>query len=212
MKYIYLLLFIIVSNISYSQDTLEVDSVKVFYNSIISDSDLPKYDIFKIAYDGYLKYNSHVRNEKLIIVDFNLSSKSKRLWVIDIKERKLLYKTFVSHGIRSGNEYATQFSNTIGSKKTSLGFYITSETYNGSNGLSLKLDGLEDINSNIRVRRVVMHPANYVKILKRLGYLGRSEGCLAIPLTISQDIINSIKEGSIIFVYNDKYLPFHNSN
>ena len=57
-----------------------------------------------------------------------------------------------------------------------------------------------------------MHPANYVKILKRLGYLGRSEGCLAIPLTISQDIINSIKEGSIIFVYNDKYLPFHNSN
>lgn len=196
----------ILFNIAYSQDTISIDSIKLKYDRMNIDSNMPKYEVFKKAYEGFKRYGNKITNNKLTIVDFSLSSNTKRLWVLDIKEDKLLYLTYVSHGIKTGGEYAKYFSNKIGSKKSSLGFYLTAETYKGNNGTSLKLDGLEfGINDNIRVRKVVMHPANYVKYIKKIGFLGRSEGCLALNPIISFSIISEIKEGSLIFVYSNKY-------
>lgn len=141
---------------SYSQDTLKVteDRTMVVYNSIEHDTiELPEYKVFKIAYDGYLKLGSRIKNEKLTIVDFNKSSNKERLWVFDFKLNKLLFKSVVCHGVYSGGEYATKFSNKPGSYMSSLGFYITDNTYIGSSGLALKLDGIDyGLNTNVRKR------------------------------------------------------------
>lgn len=195
------------NSIEYNSTTIEYNSTEILYNNIEFDSineSLPSYEIFKIGYEGYQKYSNKISNEKLTIVDFDLSSNIKRMWIIDIVNQKVLYHTFTSHGANSGGEYAKKFSNKIGSNMSSLGFYITSNTYKGSHGLSLELDGLETINSNLRKRRVVMHPAEYIKKMKS-GYLGRSQGCLTLDPKISKEVINTIKDGSIIFVYNQKY-------
>src|SRR5690554_4169700 len=97
---------------------------------------------FKSAYSGYKKLNKN-NNPLLTIVDFNLPSTEKRMYVLDLEKKEVLYVTHVAHGRNSGGNYATSFSNKSGSYQSSLGFYRTAETYNGGNGYSLRLDGLE---------------------------------------------------------------------
>ena len=110
-----------------------------------------------------LSVSEKVKNNILTIVDFSLSSTQERMWVIDMKNQKVLLKSLVAHGRNSGLEYAKDFSNTNESFKSSLGFYITGETYTGKHGLSLRLDGMEyGINDNARNRAVVVHGADYV--------------------------------------------------
>ncbi|RYD71196.1 MAG: murein L,D-transpeptidase catalytic domain family protein, partial [Sphingobacteriales bacterium] len=131
------------------------------------------------------------------------SSKQKRLWVIDIEKKDVLYNTYVSHGKRSGNEYAKQFSNRQDSNMSSPGFYVTKETYTGKHGLSLKLDGLDEgFNTNARERCIVMHGAEYASesTIEKLGFLGRSEGCPAIPVELHEAIISQVAGKTCIFV------------
>lgn len=168
---------------------------------------LPQIACFKKALLGFynLKSKGVVQKDILTIIDFSLSSTKKRLWVIDLALNKIIYNSVVSHGIKSGGEYATNFSNTESSNKSSLGFYTTAETYNGKHGLSLKLDGQErGINHNARARAVVMHGAKYANpsILKSQGYLGRSQGCPAIPENLKKEIIEFIKNKSCLFIYH----------
>ena len=141
----------------------------------------------------------------MTLVDFSLSSNLKRLWVIDLETNTILYNSLVAHGRNTGEEYASSFSNSNSSYKSSLGFYITGETYNGKHGMSLKLDGLEKgVNDNARQRGVVMHSANYVSnsFIKYNKRLGRSLGCPAIPEELLRGIVNTIKDKSCLFIYH----------
>jgi hypothetical protein len=163
---------------------------------------------------GYniLRSQGKLNNDNIIsIVDFSLPSTEKRLFVIDLENYKLLFNTYVAHGRNSGKEYANHFSNSPHSHMSSLGFYVTLSTYYGDNGFSLRLEGEEKgINDNAESRAIVIHPADYVSegTVKSLGYLGRSNGCPALPKKVSAPIIKIIKDGSCFFVYSDnqKYI------
>ncbi|MVT44510.1 hypothetical protein GO495_28205 [Chitinophaga oryziterrae] len=147
------------------------------------------------------------------IVDFSLPSSRKRLFVIDLKNGKVLFNTLVSHGRNSGTAVATEFSNAPESFKSSLGFYVTGETYRGEHGYSLRLQGEEEgINDNALSRGIVMHSAAYVndKLVSLQGYIGRSLGCPAIPEKVHKMIIERIRNGTCLFLYSpDKYYQAH---
>jgi hypothetical protein len=149
-------------------------------------------------------------NDSIIsIVDFSQPSSNKRLYVLDVKNYKVLFNSLVAHGRNSGREYATQFSNQNSSFMSSPGFYITGDTYEGHNGLSLRLEGMErGINDNALERGIVIHGAPYVseEIVNMQGYSGRSQGCPAVPLATAKPLINKIKNGSCVFIYHPSYV------
>ncbi|GEO03688.1 hypothetical protein AAE02nite_13520 [Adhaeribacter aerolatus] len=169
-----------------------------------------KLDIYRKAVIGFqnLKRNKKIPATKsvLSIVDFSKSSRQKRLWIIDLKSEKLVYHTLVAHGQGSGNDLATVFSNKINSHQSSLGFYVTGNTYFGKHGLSLKLHGMDaGFNSNAYQRAIVVHGADYVSndFVKRQGRLGRSHGCPAVPAELNEKIINLIKDKSVLYIDAD---------
>jgi len=161
---------------------------------------------FDIALKGYekLDVSGKIKNNKLSIVDFSQPSTKKRLYVIDVAAKKLLFHTYVAHGRNSGQLMATKFSNTNQSLQSSLGFFVTAEKYMGKHGLSMRMDGVEKTNSNARERAVVVHGADYVSegFIKNTGYLGRSWGCPAINPELNEPIINAIGNGSCLFIYS----------
>lgn len=158
---------------------------------------------FLQAVEGYYKIENR-RRDVLTLIDFSRPSTAKRLFVFDMKQRKVLFSSVVSHGRNSGDTYATSFSNEYGSYKSSLGFYLTESTYQGKNGYSLILNGLErGINDRARERAIVMHGAAYAdpSVLAGGGRLGRSLGCPAVPQKLSRPIIDAIKGGSVMYIY-----------
>jgi hypothetical protein len=168
---------------------------------------LPDSIVFQEGVMGYfaLKNRQELDKSLLIIVDFGLSSNKKRLWVIDMDRPEILYHTLVAHGRNSGEEYAKSFSNRPQSYQSSLGFYITGNTYHGKHGLSLYLNGIEEgINDNAKERSIVMHGADYVSrlFIKKHGRLGRSFGCPSLPMEMHEEIINKIKGKSCLFIYH----------
>lgn len=162
------------------------------------------YDIFNSAIIGYRQIDNIKKKNILTIIDYSKPSDKDRFFVIDLENKKLLFKCLVAHGKNSGEYIATSFSNQSGSLKSSPGFFLTAETYYGDNGYSLRLDGLEKgINDSARLRDIVIHGAGYVskKFIEENGRLGRSWGCPALPLEVSKEIIDCIAEGSCLFVY-----------
>ncbi|SDH06284.1 murein L,D-transpeptidase catalytic domain family protein [Chitinophaga filiformis] len=165
-------------------------------------------EAFNYALSGLekLEKEGKLKNPDLLtIADFSQPSNRKRLFVIDLKNETVLFNTFVSHGRNSGTALATTFSNAPESFKSSLGFYVTGDTYKGQHGYSLRLEGEEEgINDNAMSRGIVMHSAAYVseKIAKLQGYIGRSLGCPAIPEQVHKQIIQVIKNGSCLFLYS----------
>ena len=158
---------------------------------------------FRQAVAGYHKIENR-RRDILTLIDFSRPSTAKRLFVFDMKQRKLLFSSVVSHGKNSGENYATSFSNEYGSYKSSLGFYLTESTYQGKNGYSLILEGLEKgINDRARERAIVMHGAAYANpsVVSKGGRLGRSFGCPAVPQKLTRPIIDTIKGGSVMYIY-----------
>lgn len=142
--------------------------------------------------------------ERLAVIDYTRASTRKRLWVFDLSKATLLYDEHVAHGRGSGGDMATEFSNSEGSYQSSLGLFAAAETYQGENGYSLRLDGLEPgINDNARKRLLVMHGADYVDPAqaKRQGRLGRSWGCPAVRTAVAHGVIDSLKRGQLVFAY-----------
>ena len=174
---------------------------------LLNDSTL-NLEAFQEALQGYylLKKNNKLDNEDyLTIVDFSKHSSENRFYLIDMKTFSVVHKTYCSHGKNTGGAYATKFSNTEGSNQTSLGFYITGETYKGKFDLGLRLDGLEHSNSRARSRGVVMHGANYATasfLNRNNNVLGRSYGCPAVPKDEADYLINTIKNGSLMYIYH----------
>ena len=165
-------------------------------------------EAFDLAYEGYYKLLEQGKMSKtdvLTIADFSKPSSEKRLFIIDMEEGKILFHTLVAHGRNSGLIYATQFSNKPESNKSSLGFYLTMQTYYGGKGYALKLQGLEKgINDKAYERAIVLHGSDYVssQFASSNGYLGRSLGCPAVPTKQTKAIINTVKNGSLLFIYH----------
>ncbi len=144
------------------------------------------------------------RRELLTVIDYSLPSSQPRLFVFDLAARKLLFRELVAHGKNSGDNLATAFSNSPGSLESSLGLFVTADTYTGTNGYSLRLRGLEEgVNDMAWDRAIVMHGAYYVsqEAIRVLGRLGRSWGCPAVPAEVAHQIIDTIQGGSAIFAY-----------
>ncbi|HTB53161.1 MAG TPA: murein L,D-transpeptidase catalytic domain family protein [Ferruginibacter sp.] len=165
---------------------------------------------------AFMKEMGKVENYNIIsIVDFSRASSQKRLYILDLKNCKVLFNTYVAHGMNSGKEFAQNFSNDPSSNKSSLGFYETLGTYMGEHGYSLKLEGLEKgINDNANKRDIVMHGAEYVgaQTVRDHGYIGRSWGCPAIPQALHVPIIEKIKNGTCLFIYSpDKNYLSHSA-
>jgi L,D-transpeptidase catalytic domain len=140
----------------------------------------------------------------LTVIDYSLPSSAKRLWVLDLDRKRVLFHELVAHGENSGDNYAVDFSNQPGSLKSSIGVFRTEDVYRGGNGYSLRLAGLEPgVNDLAMERRIVMHGAAYVspRSVSMLGRLGRSWGCPALPTGVHRRVIDSIKGGTAVFAY-----------
>jgi hypothetical protein len=172
------------------------------------DTGLSK-NIFELAIKGLKKLDSEgkLMNPNIVtIADYSQSSNKKRLYVIDLKNKKLLFNTYVAHGRNTGDEFAKSFSNKEGSYKSSLGFYVTQHSITGSHtGFSLQIDGVEKgFNDQAVQRAIIMHGADYAteNFIKKYGRLGRSYGCPSVPPEMNKPIIETIKEGTCLFIYN----------
>jgi hypothetical protein len=181
--------------------------VQNLYDGIDFAGNSPDFALFQKAYIGFLNLKSagELSGKSLLtIIDFQLSSTKKRMWVIDIAKQEVVYNTVVSHGRNSGNEFAENFSNVNESNMSSYGFYVTGSTYTGKHGLSLYLDGMDQgYNHNARNRAIVMHSAEYANpdIIKTTGRLGRSLGCPAIPVANHKEIITTLADKTCLFIY-----------
>jgi hypothetical protein len=200
----------------YVEDPVEVfeEHVRYLYKTIGLKNNGLSFDVFRYALIGYynLKNNSAIKKRGIIsIIDYRKSSNDERFYVIDLINKKVLYHTLVAHGRHSGELYARHFSNEPGSLKSSLGFFVTGNTYEGEHGYSLYLYGKErGINDKAKERRIIVHGAYYARssFIKQYGRLGRSQGCPALPAGLHIDIIDTIVGGTCLFqFYNDsKYL------
>ena len=163
---------------------------------------------FEYAFKGYQRLVQRKIIDKqayLAICDFSQSSANRRMYILDIANCSTMVNTYVAHGRNSGGEYARRFSNRPKSLQSSLGFYVTKDTYYGEHGLSLKMTGLEKgYNDKAMRRRIVIHGADYIgeKWSQNGKSMGRSYGCPALPKKESEQIINMIKNGSCIFIYH----------
>ncbi len=190
-------------------DTTKISNADLLFDSL----KLGKQGLGHRAYDyamlGYniLKAKHKLPNDKILsIADMSLPSGKKRLFVIDVKNYKLLFVTYVAHGKNSGLDKTLYFSNEPESNKTSVGFYTTLGTYSGTHGYSLRLSGQEiGFNSNALERDIVMHSADYVdeSIVKSQGYVGRSLGCPALSPAIYKQVIEKLKSGTCLFIYGN---------
>jgi hypothetical protein len=181
-------------------------SDKLYDSLHLQDAGLSKQTL-EYAVKGYQKLvdSGLVTNTQyLTIVDFSQSSRNKRLYILDMQNDKLAWNTYVAHGKNSGVDMAKSFSNEFNSEKSSLGFYVTKATYTGKHGMSLRLGGLEHgFNNNAEARGVVVHGAAYVNAGRvHSAYMGRSQGCPALPENEYAQVINLIKGGSVMFLYN----------
>jgi hypothetical protein len=141
---------------------------------------------------------------RLAFIDYSRPSTEPRLWVFDLRSVRLLYEEVVAHGRGSGENLAKVFSNASGSHASSLGLFLTRETYHGRNGYSLRMDGLEPgVNDAAMQRAIVMHGAPYVDPLaaSKQGRLGRSFGCPAVREAVARGMIDVLKDGQFVFAY-----------
>lgn len=182
------------------------NSMEIYDSLHLEDRGLSRM-VFRTAMKGMekLQKSGRLRENVISIIDFSQPSTSKRLYVIDLDNAELLCNTWVAHGMKSGKTMAQVFSNKPSSNKSSLGFYVTGDAYEGSNGYSLKLEGMEKgINDYAFRRAIVLHGADYVseQWIASQGYIGRSKGCPAVPLDVCQPLIDEIKGGTCLFIYH----------
>jgi hypothetical protein len=196
------------SNPAVRETTIEKYITTVYNQIDFGKSDKISYEAFDKAYHGYLNLRNagklNTDKQILTICDFSLASKENRLWIIDLDAKKILFNTYVAHGQGSGDDYAQYFSNDFDSHQSSLGFYVTGETYMGEHGTSLRLSGMDNgYNDAAFDRGIVVHGAEYVcnKFACTNQRIGRSWGCPAVPAKLSLPIINAIKGGTCLFIY-----------
>ena len=157
------------------------------------------------AFCYFYDLQEEIKNkEYLTVIDFTKPSYVKRMYIFNLKTGEV-DRFLVAHGENTGYIYATEFSNETGSHKSSRGFFITGEEYNGKHGRSLRLHGREEgINDNAFRRDIVIHGADWVSykaVFLNGGRLGRSWGCPAVPLPDVAEIVSKLKGGSLLYIY-----------
>lgn len=205
--------------VSFSPQAQFDQQLRSTYDALGAEQEGLRYETFAKAMTGYLNLRQAGKladdKQLLTVVDFDLPSTEKRLWVLDLAKKDILFHTLVAHGHNSGENEATNFSNTDQSNMSSLGFYATGSEYTGKHGRSLKLQGLDEgFNTNAESRAVVMHGADYVSedFIKQNGRLGRSLGCPALPMDLKDEIIETVNGGTCLFLnksdagYSSQYL------
>lgn len=193
-----------------------------FVERLVAQTQNLRPEVLELAFDAYAEglETGRVTRKRLTVIDYSLPSFEERLWVIDMETATVIYEEIVAHGMGSPRgsggdlEQATSFSNLHGSKKSSLGFFITAETYVGHHGYTLKLDGLEEgVNDNARDRLIVLHSAHYVTEDRAENHLvGRSWGCPVVRPEVSKELIDAIRDGSALWIYypDEKWLAESN--
>ncbi|MEA2326809.1 MAG: hypothetical protein QOE68_1768 [Thermoanaerobaculia bacterium] len=183
------------------------DSSDAEITSLVTQAPGLRSDVLKLALTAARRAEDNglvPKRNLLTVIDYSLPSSQPRMFIFDLAAHKLLFRELVAHGKSSGGNIANFFSNSPGSLATSLGLFVTADTYNGGNGYSLRLRGLEEgVNDMAWDRAIVLHGASYVsnEAVKVLGRLGRSWGCPAVRPEISQKIIDTIRGGSPVFAY-----------
>jgi len=193
-----------------------VDNV---YESAHLEASSLSFNVFKKAFTGFLNIKQAAKPSQassiLTVIDFTKSSRDKRMWIIDVANKRLVLNTRVAHGEGSGGDIPTRFSDRVDSRESSLGFYITDDIYFGEHGRSMRLNGLDaGFNANARKRAIVVHAADYVcdNIINLKGRLGHSFGCPAVSPEVIDQVLDAIKDKSVIFIngnskrYNSRYL------
>lgn len=185
---------------------IALEAEDLYYELDLQDSGLNEkaLEYALLGYHHLLKRHALQKTTVLSVCDFSQPSSAKRMYILDLQNKRLLYRTYVAHGQGSGRVYPNSFSNVPDSYKSSLGFYVTRETYVGSNGLSLRIDGVEKgFNDKANVRGVVIHGANYVseRVLRKYGLMGTTFGCPAVPEDMAPQIIPVLKNGTCFFIY-----------
>lgn len=190
-----------------SEDSLYNSYVAGIYESAKLGSTGLSKSVFEKAITGFynLKITGKLSGSKSVIsiVDMDMLSTAKRLWIIDLDKKELLMNTWVAHGQGSGGDKATVFSNVNESHQSSLGFYVTGEIYHGKHGRSLRLDGMDaGFNDKARQRAIVVHGASYVSqgTINALGRLGRSHGCPAVASELANEVIDTIEGKTLLFI------------
>ena len=207
----------VAANTATTDESSNLYAATALYDSLNLGGMGLSFDAMQYAYKGYQKLlNRHALGDNadvLTVVDFSQSSHKKRMYIIDVKNKKVLFNTYVAHGKNSGLDYAEAFSNIPESLQSSLGFYVTKNTYNGKHGLSLRLDGKDrGFNDNAEERAVVVHGADYIGDQRLASsYMGRSFGCPAVPQAQASKVINYIKNGSCLFIYHPSKNYLHGS-
>ena len=178
---------------------------------LLEKSDLSK-KLLTISVLSMKKYENKLKNTKIIvIIDYTKHSSKRRLYVVEIASGTVLRQHHVAHGSGSASSvdpgYAVKFSNTNMSKCSSVGAAMTAETYYGKYGLSLKIRGLEDSNSNIYARAIVFHKSDYVTdaYIRKTGRCGLSWGCPAVDPTIKDSLVQLIKNGVFVYLNGKRY-------
>ena len=182
-------------------------STETMANDIASKANNLKPGVMKLAIEAFYKAKHtgiHIKKPILTVIDYTLASTQKRLWVVDLDSKEVLYTSMVAHGKYSGENYTTSFSNKKGSLQTSVGLFLTEGTYFGHDGYTLRLEGLEKgFNDNAKDRLIVFHGAPYVsqEFAAAANRIGRSWGCPAVEKPLATPIINTIKGGTLLFSF-----------
>ena len=219
-KSIFILIFYFIFSVSifaeikFSNDFIKKKfsdlEIKTMYRELCLN-DKVSFSCFNNAIHGLekienLKIFDNSNDDLLVMVDYTKPSTEERLFIIDLRKKQLLISSLVAHGRGTGDLYATNFSNKNNSYSTSSGFYLTGNIYNGKNGESLELYGLEKgKNDNARKRTIVIHSAYYANksFAEKYGRLGRSKGCLVLPTDLNTKIINLISGGVVLYVHTN---------
>lgn len=209
----------LIARVEYSASFRASESFEVNYSQqnswkekLVDSAGIPKHAI-DLAFNSFLflKKEKLLHNESLLtIIDFSKPSTDKRLFVLDLKNERIIKNTLVAHGMNTGGNNADSFSNEINSKKSSLGLFITQGSYNGKHGYSLRIKGInKGLNDNVFKRSIVIHGADYVSesFIKQNGRIGRSFGCPALPLEETKEIIDLIKDGTCLYIYHPVLNP-----
>lgn len=215
LSFIFLLIFLLVTDKAGSEIIPPANEEQEVYSLLrLADLGLSQ-EAYKFAVKGFerLKKEGKLLNESVLtIIDFSQSSNKKRMYVLDLYKKALLFNTYVAHGRNTGDEFAEKFSNIPGTFQSSLGFFLTENMAIGSKvGLSLILKGLEKgFNDKAREREIIIHGADYAteEFIQKHGRLGRSYGCPSLPPDLIKPVAETIKNGSLLFIYkpDDNYV------
>lgn len=195
------------AHLAFSSIPVAAESSKVIEAALLKAAPTMRREALLAALSAWetLRSRGEISRPRLTVIDYGLPSTTKRMWVFDLATRRLLFHELVAHGRNSGEDMARTFSNREGSLMTSLGAFVTGTSYNGGNGYSMRLRGMDlGVNDRAEARAIVVHGAPYVceRVAQRLGRLGRSHGCPAVRSAIARSLIDELKGRTLLYAWH----------